>query len=71
MISLPWNLWTGVQLHTIVVSIIALSLPFLEAPSATLALGGILSALTYLAIGVMEGWIAPLWLSPLSYYFIW
>src|SRR5713101_4325883 len=70
-ISQSWNRWTGVKLHATVVSIVALSLFLLEDPSATLALGGILSFPTYLALGVMEGRRVPLWFSPLSFYFLW
>src|SRR5262249_30598932 len=63
--------WTSVKLHVAVVSIIALSLYRLEDPSITLALGGILCFPTYCILGIMESRRAPLWFSPLSFYFLW
>src|SRR5262249_53744018 len=63
--------WTSVKLHVAVVSITALSLYLLEDPPITLALGGILCFPTYLILGIMEGRRAPLWFSPLSFYFLW
>jgi len=71
MDSQTWNQWAGVKLHAVIVCIVALSLYALENPSTTLILGGILCSVTYSVIGIMEGRRAPLWLSPLSFYFLW
>ena len=71
MTALKWNRWRGVKLHAGVVCIIALSLLILENPSAALVVGGILAAPTYFYLGLKEARQAPLWFSPLSFYFFW
>lgn len=57
--------------HAAVVSIVALTLPLLEDGSATLLTGGILSAPSYLILGIMEARQTALLFSPLSFYFLW
>lgn len=59
-----------VKIHLTITTIITASLLF-EEPRTTLILGGILCFPTYLYLAFREARRAPLWLSPLSFYFFW
>jgi hypothetical protein len=62
--------WTDVKIHAVLTLAVLLSLVFLE-PRVTLVLGGMLCFVTYGYLGFREARKAPLWLSPLSFYFFW
>ena len=62
--------WAEVKLHA-AVSLVVSGTLYLEQPHITLILGGILCTVTYSYIGLRETRKAPLWLSPLSFYFLW
>jgi hypothetical protein len=59
-----------IRVHLVVVVLVALSLLVSE-PRTTLVFGGTLCFFAYLFIGVREARKAPLFLSPLSFYFLW
>jgi hypothetical protein len=59
------------MVHGTVVCTVAISFPVFQDPSTTLILGGALITVAYLSLGVWEGWRAPLWFSPLSFYLLW
>lgn len=69
------DIWEGrfapLLLHAPVVVITALVLWVTDDPVITLVLGGLLAMPTYLALAWIEAKRAPLWLSPLSFYFAW
>ena len=59
-----------VRIHLLVIVVVAVSL-LLDEPRATLILGGLLCLSSYLYLAIREARKAPLWLSPLSFYFFW
>ncbi|HEV2734158.1 MAG TPA: hypothetical protein VGV85_04935 [Longimicrobiaceae bacterium] len=59
-----------VSLHVATAAVVALSL-LLGSPTLTLVLGGTLCSFVYPYLAFREARRAPLWLSPLSFYFIW
>lgn len=63
--------FTPVVLHTPLVIVVAMTLWLTGDPVMTLTVGGLLSIPTYLFLGWLEARRAPLWLSPLSFYFLW
>ncbi len=63
--------WTSLNLHAIVVTLIAILFVLIDNPSVILVVGGLLCAATYFFIGFMEGKRSALWFNPLSYYFFW
>jgi hypothetical protein len=69
-VTRPLGRWAGVKLHTLLVCIVALTLPFHD-PGVTLLVGGFLVAPAFVAFGFLEARRAPLWFSPLSFYFFW
>ncbi len=62
--------WAEVKIHAILTSIVSSTLLWSE-PSTTLIVGGVLCVVTYAYLGFREARRAPLWLSPLSFYFFW
>lgn len=62
--------WGEVRIHLALTLIICLTLALSE-PRVTLILGGALCFVTYCYLGFREARKAPLWLSPLSFYFFW
>ncbi len=59
-----------VKIHLGVVALVTSSL-LLKEPRTTLVLGGTLCFVSYLYLTLREARRAPLWLSPLSFYFLW
>jgi hypothetical protein len=62
--------WGEVRIHLALTIMTSLTLVLSE-PRLTLILGGALSFVTYCYLGFREARKAPLWLSPLSFYFFW
>ncbi|HLA12095.1 MAG TPA: hypothetical protein VJ023_16025 [Pyrinomonadaceae bacterium] len=62
--------WTELKVHAGAVSIIATTLLWTD-PNTTLVLGGVTMFLVYALLGFREAQKAPLWLTPLSFYFFW
>jgi hypothetical protein len=62
--------WGEVRIHAALALTTWLTL-VLSQPRVTLVLGGILCFVTYAYLGFREARKAPLWLSPLSFYFFW
>jgi hypothetical protein len=61
--------WAGVKIHAALCVVVSSTLLWKE-PRTTLILGGILCFVTYGYLTIRES-KAPLWLSPLSFYFFW
>src|SRR5688572_28020172 len=61
---------TELRVHLLVTVVVGLSL-FLVEPRTTLVFGGSLCFITYLYIGIREARKTALFLSPLSFYFLW
>jgi hypothetical protein len=59
-----------VKVHVALIALISSTL-LLQEPRITLILGGILCFVSYAWLGFREARKAPLWLSPLSFYFFW
>jgi hypothetical protein len=62
--------WAEVKIHLVVTLVVSGSLFFAE-PRTTLIAGGLLCLVTYAYLGIREARKATLWLSPLSFYFLW
>ncbi len=62
--------WGEIRIHAVLALIVSLTLVLWEA-RVTLVLGGALCLVTYAYLGLREARKAPLWLSPLSFYFFW
>jgi hypothetical protein len=62
--------WSGVWLHTLVVSVVAVT-SYLYEPYIVLIVGGLLIIPTYIFLGLSEASRTPLFFNPLSFYFLW
>ncbi|HEY8227549.1 MAG TPA: hypothetical protein VIG25_19925, partial [Pyrinomonadaceae bacterium] len=62
--------WAELRIHLIVTLIVSTIL-FIGEPRTTLIVGGLLCLGTYAYLGIREARKATLWLSPLSFYFLW
>jgi hypothetical protein len=62
--------WAEVRIHLVVCLVVSSTLLFAE-PRTTLIVGGLLCVVTYAFLGIREARKATLWLSPLSFYFLW
>lgn len=62
--------WAEVRIHLVVCLVVSSTLFFAE-PRTTLVAGGLLCLVTYAYLGIREARKATLWLSPLSFYFLW
>lgn len=62
--------WDVVLFHFIVVVFVTLTL-YLDNPSYTLIVGGMVIFPSYFLIGLRESQRSPLWFTPLSFYFFW
>jgi hypothetical protein len=62
--------WGEVRIHAVLALVVWVTLALSEA-RVTLVLGGTLCLVTYAYLGLREVRKAPLWLSPLSFYFFW
>ena len=70
VLTRSWGRWTGLRIHVWLVAVIASTLYF-DNPVWTLLIGGALVTPAFLIMGLSEARKAPLWLSPLSFYFFW
>ncbi len=68
--AFPRGHWAGVKVHAALTAMVVGTLLWPE-PRVTLVLGGTLCFVTYGYLGFKEAQAAPLWLSPLSFYFFW
>ena len=62
--------FSGVWLHALVVSVVAVSSYWYE-PYIVLIVGGLVVTPTYIFLGLCEARRAPLFFDPLSFYFLW
>src|SRR5690242_8852177 len=58
-------------IHAPLVLLVGMALWLTDDPVLTLMVGGVASFPVYLLLGWIEARRAPLWLSPLSFYFVW
>ena len=66
-----WGRWGVVKFHAAIVILIAIVASIIESPTEILKFGGITIAITYPILAFLEAKKAPLWFSPLSFYFAW
>ena len=57
--------------HALLVVAVATLVVWSPSPSLAMMIGGTLSFVVYLWIGLREGRRSPLWVNPLSFYFVW
>jgi hypothetical protein len=62
--------WSGVGLHALVVSVVAVTSYWYE-PYVVLLIGGLVVTPTYIFLGLSEARRTPLFFNPLSFYFFW
>jgi len=62
--------WNEIRIHG-ALSLTVVGVLYLSEPRTTLIVGGLLCVAVYAYLGFKEARKAPLWLSPLSFYFFW